>query len=432
MPSPSVAMRSLALAALSVGAGIGGAWAQNVTAFNPYNGVGLPAGSAPSAGVSSAGVRAAPARSDPLVDAMQAPPTGMAFNPWRSANVGAGVAAAGTSNVVAAGTPNVVAIGTPNAVAAFAPNHGSTYSLGSNLPPPPPGAIESRIIATPERGDIPAARRTAPARATPPPPAPTPAVTVTAAEPSRPLAAVPVPIARTEPPPSAPAPASSLQTAATSPPFASTTPAKMAAIEPSPPPPQPSAPPPSVEAPPLPSPGPAPRLAGPPPLGPGPLLEGRPSPSPPASLPSPPIVVLPPPNAAPSIASGPSAVVSPAPALTGRVMMSAATPPPEPPASPAAAMPVTVSFAPQSAEIGMAARAALDALAKALAQGGVKQVELRAYSSGDPNDARKVALARALSVRSYLIDKGVKARIEVGAFAASSGGGSDRVDVVVP
>jgi hypothetical protein len=44
MPSSSVAMRSLALAALSVGAGIAVAQARNVTAFNPYNGVGLPAG----------------------------------------------------------------------------------------------------------------------------------------------------------------------------------------------------------------------------------------------------------------------------------------------------------------------------------------------------------------------------------------------------
>ena len=44
-----------------------------------------------------------------------------------------------------------------------------------------------------------------------------------------------------------------------------------------------------------------------------------------------------------------------------------------------------------------------------------------------------MALARALSVRSYLIDQGVKARIEVGAFASSgSSGGSERVDVLGP
>ena len=51
----------------------------------------------------------------------------------------------------------------------------------------------------------------------------------------------------------------------------------------------------------------------------------------------------------------------------------------------------------------------------------------------DPADARKVALARALAVRSYLIDLGVKSRIEVGAFAADgSSGPSERVDVITP
>ena len=39
MPSSSVALRSLAFAALSLGAVVAMAQAQNVTAFNPYNGV---------------------------------------------------------------------------------------------------------------------------------------------------------------------------------------------------------------------------------------------------------------------------------------------------------------------------------------------------------------------------------------------------------
>ena len=48
-------------------------------------------------------------------------------------------------------------------------------------------------------------------------------------------------------------------------------------------------------------------------------------------------------------------------------------------------------------------------------------------------DSRKISLARALVVRSYLIDQGVKTRIEVGAFGGDSrGGGSDRVDILVP
>ena len=46
---------------------------------------------------------------------------------------------------------------------------------------------------------------------------------------------------------------------------------------------------------------------------------------------------------------------------------------------------------------------------------------------------RPSLVARALVVRSYLIDKGVKTRIEVGAYGGDSrGGGSDRVDILVP
>jgi hypothetical protein len=61
-------------------------------------------------------------------------------------------------------------------------------------------------------------------------------------------------------------------------------------------------------------------------------------------------------------------------------------------------------------------------------------IQLRAYASGrDFNDARNIALARGLAVRTYLIDRGVRARIEVGAFSSDgSGAGSDRVDVIGP
>jgi outer membrane protein OmpA-like peptidoglycan-associated protein len=95
---------------------------------------------------------------------------------------------------------------------------------------------------------------------------------------------------------------------------------------------------------------------------------------------------------------------------------------------------VTVPFQPQSVEIADAGRGALDGLAKSLAERGVKQVEVRGYASGDDTgDARKVALARALSVRSYLIDQGVRARIEVSANAQpAKTDPKERVDVMVP
>jgi outer membrane protein OmpA-like peptidoglycan-associated protein len=95
---------------------------------------------------------------------------------------------------------------------------------------------------------------------------------------------------------------------------------------------------------------------------------------------------------------------------------------------------VTVPFQPQSVEIADAGRAALDGFAKTLSEGGVRQVEVRGYASGDDTgDARKTALARALQVRSYLIDQGVRARIEVTATAQPARTApKERVDVVVP
>ena len=151
-------------------------------------------------------------------------------------------------------------------------------------------------------------------------------------------------------------------------------------------------------------------------------VEPAPTPTPIAQQRAP-AAAAPAPQPAPPAASPP-----PAPA--------AAVTPPERPIPPAASVApaVTVTFTPQSAEISDAGRKALDAMAEQAAGRGVKQIELRAYAgAADAADARKVALARALSVRSYLIDLGVKARIEVGAFAAAQrGGASERVDVVLP
>jgi outer membrane protein OmpA-like peptidoglycan-associated protein len=93
----------------------------------------------------------------------------------------------------------------------------------------------------------------------------------------------------------------------------------------------------------------------------------------------------------------------------------------------------TIAFIGQSAELNDAARTDLDRLAKNLGDRSLRQIEIRAYAGGAGADTRKISLARALVVRSYLIDKGVKTRIEVGAFGGDSrGGGSDRVDILVP
>jgi outer membrane protein OmpA-like peptidoglycan-associated protein len=111
-----------------------------------------------------------------------------------------------------------------------------------------------------------------------------------------------------------------------------------------------------------------------------------------------------------------------------------AAPVPDGPSEAAGSPAATVSFDRQSVEINANARGSLDTLAQVLRAQGVHQVELRGYATGeDADDARKLALVRTLVVRMYLIDQGVKARIEVMAQAApAKGGGKERVDVLTP
>ena len=308
MPRSSVIVRSLAVVSLGLFAVPVFGQSPNVTAFNPYSGAGSSGGSAPTP------VYAAPAGAA----------NGMAFNPWNSGGVSPSAAYSARGDM-------------PSSSYAT-----GSYSYDSGLPAPPPGPIESRLTAVPQRPD-----RTA----SPPP--------------------------RT----------------------ASIAPAR-----------QPSAPPP---------PAPVFTPAAPPPPA-APPVVATPAPAPP-----PVAVATPAPAPAP-----PPPVVVPAPAP--RTVASVAPPaPPEPtptPPAPASVM-ASVVFIPQSAEINAAARVELDRVAQSIK--GVRGIELRAYASGsDPTEARKVALARALAVRSYLIDQNVKTRIEVGAFASTNGG--DRVDVLAP
>jgi outer membrane protein OmpA-like peptidoglycan-associated protein len=106
----------------------------------------------------------------------------------------------------------------------------------------------------------------------------------------------------------------------------------------------------------------------------------------------------------------------------------AASRPAEPaPSAPGAPLAV-IGFAGQSANLTDATRAELDQVAKRIADAGVRQIELRGYAFGGSIDSRKVALARALVVRAYLIDARVKARIEVGSFE----GEGAHVEILAP
>lgn len=159
---------------------------------------------------------------------------------------------------------------------------------------------------------------------------------------------------------------------------------------------------------------------------------GTPAPSPtrqvvaiPATLPPAQVAAIPPTVAAPPPVAPPPVqmVEPPAPRPTATAARA-----PEPPApAPSGSAMSTIPFPPGSAILGDFAKGELDRVAAGITERKVRGIELHAYAGeGDP-DSRKIALARALVVRSYLIDRRVKARIEVGAFSGSG----ERVDILV-
>jgi hypothetical protein len=65
----------------------------------------------------------------------------------------------------------------------------------------------------------------------------------------------------------------------------------------------------------------------------------------------------------------------------------------------------------------------------------VRQLELHGFAGdGDPVGDRKVALARALAVRSHLIDLGVTPKMEliIATLPRRSDGTTEHVDIVIP
>ena len=134
----------------------------------------------------------------------------------------------------------------------------------------------------------------------------------------------------------------------------------------------------------------------------------------------------PPPTSAPI--SAPIFATPPVQSLAPSGPAVAASRPAEPAPTIAGAPLAVIGFAGQSANLTEATRAELDQIAKRIAEQRVRHIELRGFAMGAEIDSRKVALARALVVRAYLIDRGVKARIEVGSFA----GEGSHVEILTP
>ena len=91
----------------------------------------------------------------------------------------------------------------------------------------------------------------------------------------------------------------------------------------------------------------------------------------------------------------------------------------------------SLNFERQKVELSGFMKAELERVAKKV--GDRSKIEIRSYAGGlDPYSLR-ISLARALLVRSYLIDQGIKSRaIEVGPPITDGTGGDDRVDVLAP
>ena len=132
-----------------------------------------------------------------------------------------------------------------------------------------------------------------------------------------------------------------------------------------------------------------------------------------------------------SVPAGPSAPVAPSvtvPATPPPATTLASTTPTVVPSTQPGGPFGTVAFMGRSAALTPATKAELDQIARRIADQKLRHIELRAFAADTGPDSRKIALARALVVRSYLMDKGVKSRIEVGSFS----GDGDSVEILVP
>jgi outer membrane protein OmpA-like peptidoglycan-associated protein len=96
-----------------------------------------------------------------------------------------------------------------------------------------------------------------------------------------------------------------------------------------------------------------------------------------------------------------------------------------------------VKFNAGATDLARGPQPTLDAVAARLLGNDNLRVQVIAHATGSADDAmeaRRVSLARAVAVRAYLIDKGVRSlRIDVRALGNRSDGGpvADQVDLLV-
>lgn len=97
---------------------------------------------------------------------------------------------------------------------------------------------------------------------------------------------------------------------------------------------------------------------------------------------------------------------------------------------------IQIGFAVDSSDLPAAATNALDSLVKQMRNDIDLRVQLQGYANGEsssPSQARRLSLFRALSVRTYLMKKGIRStRIDVRALGKNVDGEvANRVDVII-
>jgi outer membrane protein OmpA-like peptidoglycan-associated protein len=95
----------------------------------------------------------------------------------------------------------------------------------------------------------------------------------------------------------------------------------------------------------------------------------------------------------------------------------------------------SIGFAADESDLRPESAASLDSLVSAMAADATARVQLVAYagsSTAGASAARRLSLSRALAVRAFLIERGIRStRIDVRALGAKTDGGPpDRVDIV--
>lgn len=172
---------------------------------------------------------------------------------------------------------------------------------------------------------------------------------------------------------------------------------------------------------------------------PAPAKETAAAPAP-APTPAPTTNVAAAPAPAPSPAPPPVAAATPAPPAPKET--AAASPPAAAPVQMAAATTTgnglsAIRFGAGVTDLPAGPQPALDAIAARMAADDNLRVQVVAHATGKPDDAmeaRRVSLARAVAVRAYLIDKGVRSlRIDVRALGnrADDGPVADQVDLML-